>query len=85
VSAFASEQDSSHLEIKVAIPVPRSNQLTGASFDLTLFEGSGASGPRATFDRTERIRAQEYSNSLPHFKQTWYVRFLIVNTLLFWR
>jgi len=77
------------MEIKIAIPVPRSNQLTGASFDLTfdltLFEGSGASGPGAMFDRTERIRAQEYSNSLPHFKQTWYVRFLIVNTLLFWR
>jgi len=35
-----------------------------------------------TFDRMECISAHEYSNSRPQFKQTWYVRFLIVNTLL---
>jgi hypothetical protein len=32
----------------------------------------------------ECINSKEYSNSCPHFKQTWYVRFLIVNTLLRW-
>jgi hypothetical protein len=66
----------------MALAVSRLDQIN-ASGRRTLF--SGASEPPTTFDRTERIRTQEYSNSCPQFKHTWYVRFLIVNTPLLWR
>jgi hypothetical protein len=75
------------MKTKIAMPAPRLDQLSGASFDLTLFvltwfDGSGTWRLLATLDRTACISAQEYPNSSPHFKQTWYVRFLIVNTAL---
>jgi hypothetical protein len=62
--------------------IPRLGQIS-ASGHRTLF--SGESELWTTFDRMERIRTQEYSNSCPHFRHTWYVRFLIVNTPLLWR
>jgi len=71
------------MEIKIAMLLPWPNQLTGASFGLTLFGGTW--GLSATLDRVVCISAHEYPNSCPHFKQTWYVRFLIVNTALRWR
>ena len=82
------------------MPVPRPDQLSGASLGLTLFSltlfglillgsiwfgGSGTCELSATLDRVVCISAHEYPNSCPHFKQTWYVRFLIVNTALRWR
>jgi hypothetical protein len=72
------------------MPVRWRDQLAGASFGLTLsgltwFSGSGTWALSATLDRVVCICAQEYPNSCPHFKQTWYVRFLIVNTALRWR
>src|SRR5271169_1875608 len=81
-------------------PVSRPDQLSGASLGLTLFGmalffsiwfgsiwfgGSGAGALSAMLDRVVCISVHEYPNSCPHFKQTWYVRFLIVNTALRWR
>ena len=78
---MVSEQHSSHSNSGAAVsfsPV----LIHGFVSSLIIFKGVGV-GP--TVDRTERMRAHEYSNSCPHFKQTWYVRFLIVNTPLLWR
>ena len=77
-----SEQHSSHSEPTMRWAIPRLGQIS-ASGHRTLL--SGASEPRTLFDRTVRIRNQEYSNSCPHFRHTWYVRFLMVNTPLLWR
>jgi len=78
-----SEQHSSHAEIKMAMPAPQPDQITGTLARLVLFSSvllKGASGISATPGPRACISPQEYSNSSPQFKQTWYVRFLIVNT-----
>ncbi len=58
-----SEQDSSHLGPTMARTCPGWGQIAASSGQRTLF--SGASEPPTTFDRTERVRAQKYSNSCP--------------------
>ena len=81
---MVSEQDSSHSEPAMAWAVPRLDQITLLLGVRTLFSGAPETVGQHSI-ATERIRTQEYSNSCPHFKQTWYVRFLIVNTPLLWR
>jgi hypothetical protein len=81
-----SEQDSSHSGAEGTTP----RAITGSNgrffnVPFALQKKSASRSRDETADHTERILANEYSNSRPQFKQAWYVLFLIVNTPLFRR